>query len=576
MNVAALSPEWLDQQFLTKVFQTLPERWEAPISERYVTQYKRQGRRAANLAMLDVVDALGGNWGVASSEDGLRAFADARVKECQWLYDNYSPQAYGDLYALGHMDNVALRYGIQPPAGRYVTTKGRRERFLCTSWWRRQARRVVARQVEGAAISVGLVHRRAGLYSSDDTVHRRRGQRARNRALLESLTAVNELGQAYTLQDLSDLGVSNPKIRRMELMTRIAGFDQVALEQGHAAEFYTITAPSKYHARDSQSGRENPTYQGYTPKETQEYLSKNWQRMRAKLHREGLTVYGFRVAEPHHDGTPHWHMVLFMQPDHVDQVRAILSSYALAEDGDEPGAAKHRFTAKAIDRSKGNAAGYLAKYIAKNIDGYGVGEDWEAAEGSDAATDSALRVDAWAATWGIRQFQQIGGASVGVWRELRRLDSETLEPGLLADLVAAAGAGDWRMYNNLNGGIFARRAERPAYTWRVSALDIETGEINLNKYGEIAADTVRGVFCGEAVLTRIHEWVFERRGATLPPWSSVNNCTGGNENGVTGEGQKTSRGTENGGQFGEGGNVFASRGTRKADGFSGFAGTSSH
>lgn len=37
--------------------------------------------------------------------------------------------------------------------------------------------------------------------------------------------------------------------------------------------------------------------------ETQRYLCSVWRKVRAKLHREEIRIFGIRLAEPHHDGT---------------------------------------------------------------------------------------------------------------------------------------------------------------------------------------------------------------------------------------------------------------------------------
>ena len=138
-----------------------------------------------------------------------------------------------------------------------------------------------------------------------------------------------------------------------------------------------------------------------------------------------IRAFGFRVAEPHHDGTPHWHLLLFLRPEEVEFATAVFRKHALKEDGYEPGAQEHRFTVTPIDEKFGSATGYIAKYISKNIDGYGMDGELDD-ESGQPVKEMAKRVRAWASRWNIRQFQQIGGAPVTTWRELRRLGNREL------------------------------------------------------------------------------------------------------------------------------------------------------
>lgn len=458
------------------------------------------------------------------------------------------------------MARVCAAQGIEPPEGQRMTDAGAIARMTCAHWWRRRLRRLHAKNVEGAAIKLGLVNKARQIYVSDESALRRQQQNRRNAAAMEATILENELGQERTVAELAATGTANKAIRRAELMTRIAGFERIARDLGHAGLFFTVTCPSRMHKWRTVAGGgviENPRYDGTTPREAQGYLAKVWARIRSALKRLGAAIYGFRIAEPNHDGTPHWHLLVFHRAADYEALRSTVLRYALADSPDEPGAHRHRVDFKPIDWSRGSAAGYIAKYVAKNIDGYRVEQDLY---GNDALATSA-RVEAWAATWGIRQFQQIGGAPVGPWRELRRVAAmPAAAPALLQEAWNAVNKVQkiegrenasvaWDRYTRAQGGVFCGRD----YRIRIATRD----DGGIGRYGDPIGARPIGVeaevledytpphmeWCSGRAVRRVH-WLIEsvrhawriksrvgrgegrgsERGAAAP-WTRVNNCT---------------------------------------------------
>jgi len=444
-----------------------------------------------------------------------------------------------------HAGFIALQFNVNPPHWERVTKKFFDKndiapaviRLFTETWWRSRLRRVAAAWREHLQIAVGNVSKKRHAYASKNCVTDWREQKRRTREFLKGLDLEDEDGNRISLIEKYDGSVANPAIRRCELMTRIRGFENICHELGYVGEFYTLTTPSKYHAT-TKAGYRNSKWNGASPSDTQSYLTGLWARIRAKLHREEIRIFGIRVAEPHHDGTPHWHMLMFMLPEDVERVRLIIRDYAWEEDRHElrsDKAKKARFHFEAIDPEKGSATGYVAKYISKNIDGYALDGETDD-ESGELLKDSAPAVSAWAARWHIRQFQFIGGAPVTVYRELRRFaDTETAH-GLSVEFAAvhdAADAGDWAGYVNAQGGPFVRRDDL-----QVRALYEPRPEFN--QYGEETV-SIRGVYdsvvgAGAPILTRLTQWkivpkraldlAVDVKGATAPSRSSVNNCTG--------------------------------------------------
>ena len=335
--------------------------------------------------------------------------------------ENYS-RLCGRMKTLHGRSLFAAGRRVDPPQpGKLVTDDGAIKRLDDPLWWRRQLRRTWTRRAEGGMRDIGIVRKGREPYASDLTVRHRAAQKRRWRAFMERSALTNlDTGEQLPLLEVAEKSLANPRLRRGEFMCRVRGFEEIAQQFGHVAEFVTLTCPSAFHAQLA-SGGANPAYNGATVREAQQWLCKQWSRARAKLKRLSILLYGFRIAEPHHDATPHWHCLFFVQASNVDTLRRVLRIAWLAEYANETGAGAHRVKFETIEPGRGSAAGYVAKYVSKNIDGAGAIGDESDRETGTAVSGGVARVDAWASVHGIRQFQQIGGPPVGLWREARRL-----------------------------------------------------------------------------------------------------------------------------------------------------------
>jgi hypothetical protein len=408
-------------------------------------------------------------------------------------------------------------------------------RLLDESVWHRAIERQCVAAFENARRAAGMVSPHVSPYASYSACEWLKVRQERQRQWLDMMSIESENGDLIDMSDVHQSSQANPENRRHELMTRIAGCQEYADANHHAAVFITMTTPSRFH-RLKQRGKywlENEKFDNSSPREAHEWLSRGWARFRAWADRNEMSYYGMRVVEPHQDGTPHWHGVFFMPLEQVGGFIDGLQAYQCQRDRDElfnefgapkRKAMKARFDAKIIDGEQGGAVAYLAKYISKNVDGYGL-EGLVDLDNKQARLQDTIRnVTAWARQFHFRQFQFQKTPSVTVWRELRRIQDKQ-EFCLFEKARRAADMGFFSAYFDYMGGHRLPQNMRPIKPSK---------EARENKYGESVPVIIGVEGSGISVLTHETKWTLVKKsaakeslkaGGSLRPWSSGNNCT---------------------------------------------------
>ncbi|MEG1112636.1 MAG: replication endonuclease [Hafnia sp.] len=493
------------------------------------------------------------------------AFSGKFERLCDGYGDDITPNDMLAVYQ--RLGRMALALNVTPPYWESLRTDTNRRsepdleklpgallRLSCADWWNNKLwdlRRVWREEQLRAACQVSC---KTSSYMSREALADFREQRERMRNFLKSWELENEDGFTISLEDVYYAGNSNPRNRRSEMMATCKGLELIAEARGDQAAFLTVTAPSRFHAT-TQNGNPNTKWCGATIRDSSDYLVHTFfAAVRKHLNKAKLRWYGVRVAEPHHDGTVHWHMLVFAHPENIERIIEIACDVAIREDRHELGNdISPRFECEYITPDKGTPTSYIATYIGKNLDGSAMkgndpktGEPYLDNESGLPITESVERAVGWAGLHRVRQFQFFGIPSRQVWRELRRLacqmartpeGPQRLKNDAMDAVLAAADAGCFASYIMKQGGVLIPRSNyliRTAYELADEPNDYD--ELGTQIYGiwspQFGEDS--------RVCTHPDNWKLVRRkpkakdgspengfdlqGGPAAPWTRGNNC----------------------------------------------------
>lgn len=355
-------------------------------------------------------------------------------------------QAAGEVQALEDFANLPRQLRQSAPGFDTWAKLGR----LCShKWWRRRIRREIRGKQEQLARLLGMVGHGRCKYVSQHTLGQYKRQLEVQAQWLASHCVSAEITDPSGMQrtvmiPLERIASAAPSRRYAEVMARASGIAEIADRHGMRPYMVTVTLAGYHHAAAERWDRS-------TTAELLDWQKEQWARLRARATKSGIKMIGMWAAEPHKDGTPHWHHVVWT--DDPGAVRAIFEEYYLeADEPNEPGARMRRVVWEAAKCGNGGAINYLLKYALKYVakGDSGTAQTLREKGMTDYERDGAAAVRAWRSTHGKRALGWyacgVEQAHISTYRELRRVKDPARVQAAHRPHAVASQRGDWSAF----------------------------------------------------------------------------------------------------------------------------------
>ncbi len=205
---------------------------------------------------------------------------------------------------------------------------------------------------------------------------------------------LNDDGQQVNLYDIAKKA-DKSKLARNYMIAK--GIEKHAKNKGLEAIFITMTLDGKWHP-NPKNGNTREYDPDFCPSKARDAISKLWQKYTTYLQRSIKLSYKLRAIEPHEDGTPHLHAIIFLEKDDIEKAKKQLELIATNP---------HQMKFVEIDQKKGSAISYIYQYLTMDFM-------------ADGDNRNVELVKCWATERNVRRFSVCGlkFGALSVWQKV--------------------------------------------------------------------------------------------------------------------------------------------------------------